>query len=65
MIEFGAEVMVMESSNKGGDDFCFHDVRNRIPHLGKAFDVATKKLGWFLINAIQIVVGARRVHVAM
>ena len=35
MIEFGVEVMVMESSDEGGDDFCFHDVRNRIPHLEK------------------------------
>ena len=34
-IEFGVEVMVMEPSDKGGDDFCFHDVRNRIPHLRK------------------------------
>ena len=34
-IEFGAEVAVMESSDEGGDDFCFHDVRNRIPHLEK------------------------------
>ena len=34
-IEFGADIMVMESSNKGGDDFCFRDVGNRIPHLKK------------------------------
>ena len=39
-IEFGVEVTVMESSNKGGDDFCFHDVGNRIPHLKKMSDVA-------------------------
>ena len=43
-IELGAEVMVMESSNEGGDDFRFRDVGNRIPHLGKMSDVATEKL---------------------
>ena len=32
-IEFGAKVAVMESSDEGGDDFCFCDVVNRIPHL--------------------------------
>ena len=52
MIEFGAEVAVMESSNEGGDDFCFHDVENRIPHLGKTSDVAMEELGRFLINTI-------------
>ena len=44
MIEFGAEVAMMESSDKGGDDFCFCDVGNRIPHLRKASDVATDEL---------------------
>ena len=58
MIEFGAKVTVMESSDKGGDDFCFHDVGNRISHLGKMSNVATKELGWFLIDAIHIVLGA-------
>ena len=68
MIEFGAEVMVMESSIEGGDDFCFRDVGNRIPHLGKTSDVATEELGWFLINAIKIVLGAlpsTRCHVVV
>ena len=51
-IEFGVEVVVMESSDKGGDDFCFCDVRNRIPHLRKTSDVATEKLERCLINAI-------------
>ena len=51
-IEFGAEVAVMESSNEGGDDFCFRDVGNRIPHLGKSPDVATEELGRFLVDAI-------------
>ena len=49
----------MESSDKGGDDFCFHDVGNRIPHLKKSSDVAMKELRQFLIDAIQIVFGAR------
>ena len=35
IFEFGAEVTVMESSNKGGDDFCFCDIGNRIHHLRK------------------------------
>ena len=59
MIEFGAEVAMMESSDNGSDDLCFHDVGNRIPYLGKSPDVTTEELGWFLINAIQIVLGAR------
>jgi len=49
----------MESSNEGGDDFCFYDVGNRIPHLRKSSDVTTDELGRFLINAIQIVLCAR------
>ena len=51
-IELGAEVTVMESSDEGGDDLSFHDVRNRIPHLGKASDVATVELGGLLVNAV-------------
>ena len=58
-IEFGAEIMVMESLDKDGDDFCFCDVGNRIPHLRKTSNVATEKLGRFLINTIQIMLGAR------
>ena len=57
-IEFRAEVMVMESSDKGGDDFRFCDVGNRIPHLRKMSDVAMKELGRFLIDVIQIMLGA-------
>ena len=38
---------------------CFRDVGNRIHHLGKASDVATEELGRFLINMIQIVLGAQ------
>ena len=57
-IELGAEVAVMESSDEGGDDLCFYDVGNRIPHLRKASDVATEELRWFLVDAIQIMLGA-------
>ena len=49
----------MESLNGGSDDLCFRDVGNRIPHLRKTSDVAIEELGWFLIDAIQIVLGAR------
>ena len=55
----------MESSNKSGDDFFFHDVGNKIPHLGKMSDVATEELGWFLVEAIQIMLGARPSTIAM
>ena len=67
-IEFGVEVVVMESSDKGSDDFCSYDVGNRIPHLGKSTDVTMEELRRFLINAIQIVLGARpstRSHVVV
>ena len=68
VIKLGAEVTVMESSDKGGDDLCFRDVGNRIPHLGKASDVATKELRWLLVDAVQIMLGARsstRSHVVV
>ena len=58
-IKLGAEVMVTESSDEGGDDLFFRDVGNRIPHLGKASDVATEELGRLLVNAVQIMLGAR------
>ena len=67
-IELGAEVIVMESLDDGGDDLCFHDVGNRIPHLGKMSDIPTKELGRFLVDAIQIMLGARssaRSHVVI
>ena len=48
----------MESSNEGGHDLSFHDVRNRIPHLKKASDVATEELGWLLVDVVQIMLGA-------
>ena len=67
-IELGAKVTVMESSDKGGDDLSFRDVRNKIPHLGKASDVATEELGRLLVDAVQIMLGARpstRSHVVV
>ena len=57
-VELGAEVAVMESSDEGGDDLGFRDVRNRVPHLGKASDVAMKELGWLLVDVVQIMLGA-------
>ena len=45
VVELGAKLAVMESSDEGGDDLRFHDVGNIIPHLGKASDVATEELG--------------------
>ena len=57
-IELGAEVTVMESSGEGGDDFRFHDVGIRIPHLGKTSDIAMEELRWVLVDAIQIMLGA-------
>ena len=51
-IELRAEVAVMESSDEGGHDHSFRDVRNRIPHIGKASDVATVELRWLLVVAV-------------
>ena len=49
----------MKSSDEGGDDLSFRDVGNRIPHLRKASDVATEELGRLLVDAVQIMLGAR------
>ena len=49
----------MESLDEGSDDLSFCDVWNRIPHLRKASDVATEELGWLLVDAVQIMLGAR------
>ena len=49
----------MESLDEGGDDLSFHDVGNRIPHIGKASDVATEELGWLLVDAVEIMLSAR------
>ena len=37
----------------------FRDVGNRIPHLGKASDVAAEELGWLLVDAVEITLGSR------
>ena len=57
-IELGAELAVMESSDEGGDDLGFRDVRNRVPHLRKACDVAMEELRRLLVDAVQIMLGA-------
>ena len=49
----------MESSDIGSDDLCFRDVGNRIPLLRKASDVATEELGQLLVDAVQMMLGAR------
>ena len=41
-VELRTEFAVMKSSDEGGDDIGFHDVGNRIPHLGEASDVAAE-----------------------
>ena len=67
-IELGAEIAVMESSDEGGDDLSFRDVRNRIPHLRKASNVATEVLRQLLVDVVQIMLGARlsaRSHVVV
>ena len=67
-VELGAEIAVMESSDKGGDDLYFRDVGNIIPHLEKASDVATKELGQLLVDAVQLMFGAQpstRSHVVI
>ena len=45
VVELGAKLVVVESSDEGGDDLSFRDVGNRIPHLRKASDVAMEELG--------------------
>ena len=58
-VEFGAKLAMVESSDEGGDDLSFRDVGNRIPHLGKASDVATEELRRLLLDVVQIMLGAR------
>ena len=58
----------MESSDEGSDDLSFCDVVNRIPHLRKASNVAMEELEWLLVDAVQIMLGARmstRSHVVV
>ena len=57
-VERGAKLVVMESSDEGGDELSFRDVGNRIHHLGKASDVAMEELGWLLVDAVEIMLGA-------
>ena len=58
MVELGAKLAVVRSSNEGGDDLSFHDVGNRIPHLREMSNVAAKVLGWLLVDAVEIMLGA-------
>ena len=53
-VEFGAKLAMVESSDKGGDDFSFRDVRDRVPHLRETPDVAMEELGWLLVDAAKI-----------
>ena len=53
-VEFGAKLAMVESSDRGGDDFSFRDVGNRVPHLGETLDVAAEELGWLLVDAAEI-----------
>ena len=58
-VELGAKLTLMESLDEGGNDLNFRDVGNRILHLRKASDVATEELGWLLVDAVEIMLGAR------
>jgi len=57
--EFGAKLMMVESSDEGGDDLNFSDVGNRVAHLEKASNVAVEELGRLLVDAVEITLGAR------
>ena len=50
--------MMVESSDKGGDDFSFRAVGNRVPHLGEMPDIAVEELGWLLVDAAEIMLHA-------
>jgi len=58
-VEFGAKLAMVESSDEGGDDLSFHDVGNRVPHLGKASNVAAEELERLLVDAVEIMLGAQ------
>ena len=58
-VELGVKLAMVESSDEGGDDLSFHDVGNRIPHLRKASNVAAEEIGWLLVDAVEIMLGAR------
>ena len=57
-VELGTKLMVMESSDEGGDNFSFRDIGNIIPHLRKASDVTVEELGRLLIDIVEIMLGA-------
>ena len=57
-VEFGAKLAMVDSSDKGGDDFSFRDVGNRVPHLREMPNVAAEELGWLLVDAAEIMLGA-------
>jgi len=44
--------MVVESSDEGGDDLSFRDVGDRVPHLGKASNVAAEELRRLLVDVV-------------
>ena len=58
VVEFGAKLTMVESSNKGGDHFSFRDVGDRVPHLRGTSDVAVEELGWLLVDMTEIMLGA-------
>ena len=51
-VELGAELTMVKSSDEGGDDLSFRDVGDRVPHLGKASDVAAEELRWLLVDVV-------------
>ena len=59
VVELGAKLAMVESLGEGGDDLSFRDVGNRIPYLRKASNVAAEELGWLLVDAVEIMLGAR------
>ena len=58
-VEFGVKLAMVESSDKGGDDFSFRNVGNRVPHLRETPDVAAEELGWLLVDVAKIMLHAR------
>ena len=58
-VELGVKLVVMESSDEGGDELSYRDVGNRIPHLRKASDVAMEELRRLLVDTVEIMLGAR------
>jgi len=64
-VEFGAKLAMVESSDKGGDDFSFHDVGDRVPHLKEMPDVATEELDGFWLMQLRSCFVLGRVHVAI